>query len=376
MCGKCLGVDDDDDVEINQQNSFVRVMSKDEDNDDHKPMSNDTQKCYKPNCYKPEIIPAVTKKVKKPMAGSTTIKSEYPITLKKEEVWNLPKVVWASLPSSSIQVRGPNYNKSRTKCASPQSLYELVQLDAIQSESTYFDLGQKYEMSHLLQKNNNKTWLAPSFLIISWLLPISPPKFGQKANEKGYIVTGYFKLRNETKEILQIITDPKYKYNEEAQRRQLNKVLAATPEWKQRINGVKLWEKWCKVAPHDPDMQRRLKFIPRGDNLAEMGVANYILKYNGKPTTIKKPGVTNLVFSHAQEDWMEIDVNMHPYPFVFKQAISHLDQHYFKDLLKTFAFVIEGRDVDELPEVLLGNPIRLVYVKRKNIVMAKNIFDK
>ena len=368
LCGRCIG-EEDDSIEINQQASFVEVYSNDEDDINHKqPTPTKTQK------HKRQMTTDVQKQ--KPMAGSTTIKSDYPMTRGKEEVWNLPKVVWASLPASSILIRGDDYNKTKMKCPSPESLYELVQLDAIQAETTYFDLGTKYEISHMLNKNTNKTWTAPSFLIITWLLPTSQPRLGKKGDEKGYIVTGYFKLRNETKEILQIITHPKYKNNEEAQRRQLNQVLSSNPQWKKRINGVKLWEKWCNVAPHDPNMQRRFKFVPRGDNLGQMGVANWILKYNGKPTTIKKPGVTSLVFSHVQEDWMEIDVNMHPYPYLFKQAMSHLDQNYFQDLLMTFAFVIEGREADELPEVLLGNPIRLVYVKRKNVVMAKNVFGE
>lgn len=49
--------------------------------------------------------------------------------------------------------------------------------------------------------------------------------------------------------------------------------------------------------------------------------------------------------------------------------MAYLNDHYFVRMLMTFGFVIEGRSEEELPEVLLGNPmcIRTDPTKLKNI---------
>ena len=424
----------------------------------------------------------------KPKAGSTTFELPYMTndgnsnhtpssSIDKHKIHKQPKVAWTKLPSSSLQIRGENYMKDRRKIPSSESLYELIQVDAVHSDRTFLDVGNKFDLSTVmllnscnnrndtsanntennsennsngqhsihgsqevvfqqnknkdncnnivinntatqhtsttknrnwykfkrrrtkstpchndnniknnndnkdnnmnsnnminmnrLESSNQKTFAAPRFLIISFLLPTSAPKLGQKSNEHGYIVTGYYQLRPETEQILNDLTnhhdkEPKHDY--------LQKNNNCS-----RINAVKLWENWCQNAPHDPEMQKRLKFIPRGDNLRQLGVPNWICKYNAKPMLIKRPGVTNFVFSHYKEDWMEIDISMHPLPFMFKQAMNHLHEHYFHDLLMTFGFLIEGREEDELPEVLLGNPIHLIYVKHENVMKAKNVFGE
>ena len=62
---------------------------------------------------------------------------------------------------------------------------------------------------------------------------------------------------------------------------------------------------------------------------------------------------------------------------MFKQAMTYLNDHYFVRMLMTFGFVIEGRSEEELPEVLLGNPmsIRVDPAKLKNICTILNARD-
>lgn len=354
----------------------------------------------------------------------------------KEQIHKINKVAWKSLPSSSLLIRGKNYTKDKIKIPSSQSLYELVDVDAVYSDIGYLNISEKYDLSNLMERkqqwqqlqeqlgkannddgrnnknalkrnlmkrnfnnldnsnvninnNNNdrdttcttntKTFRSPRFLIISFLLPTSTPKIGKATNnEKGYIVTGYYKLRNETEDILNIITNPLYQHDEHIKQLQLDQLFVTNTQQaynqKQTVNAVKLWEKWCTTAPHDPEMQKRLKFIPNGENLQQLGVPSWITKYNCKPMLIKRPGITNFVFHNAALDKMEIDINMHPLPFVFKQAMSHLNQRYFQDLRMSFGFLIEGRGEDELPEVLLGNPIHLAYVKNENVMKARHVF--
>jgi hypothetical protein len=385
LVGRCTGAIPKDDYLLNSP-SFIEVKSF--DFEDTVPQESFVTSSKDDN----DINNNDGVQTKKPMAGSTTFKLTNPLSLKKMIISNMKKVGWASLPSESIKLRGAHYKRDKMKAPSPESLYELICVDAIHSNEKILDVGEKYDLSNFMGKsfggeqrrsknslisllNKDKTFAAPRYLIISFLLPTSPPKMGQKADEKGFIVTGYFKLRNETEEILKIISNPKYQKNELLLQNQLKKIISKNESQKNRINGVKLWEKWCQESPNNPEMQKRLKFIPRGDNLEEIGIAGWISKYNGKPMLIKRPGITNFVFSHFQEDRMEIDISLHPLPFMFKQAMSHLQEKYFKDLLMSFGFVIEGREEDELPEVLLGNPIHLPYVKHENVIEASQVFS-
>ena len=145
-------------------------------------------------------------------------------------------------------------------------------------------------------------------------------------------------MRDETRKILQIVSDPELNASKKEE-----KIKETFPDAcdQERINGVKLWEKWCRCAPTDLEMEKRLKFIPRGDNFKEIGVPSWMLKYNGKPMLMKRPGSSSFVFSHQDESMIEIDINMHPYPYMFKQSMTYLKDHYFPQLLMTFGFIIK-----------------------------------
>ena len=410
LSGRCAGTDEENELTRTTE-SFVAVHDYCSPRDDDS-SANDTQ------CCASERSGALIKA----MAGLTTTRLSLSDFSLGKDLENLQKavkkqdkIVWISNEASAIQVRGENYIADKKKNPSALALYELVKLDAVRSNSIYLDLGEKYNLNEYMEKeqenepsksrrrgnndkntpslkrpttiivkskqevfdaldSNEKSWNAPTYLIISFLLPTSAPKIAQKANEKGYIVTAYYKMRDETKDILRIISNPQNMNDEPAQLRQLDYLINKNTNQTQRINAVKMWEKWCTQAPHDPEMQKRLKFIPGANNLQEIGVASWICKYNNKPMLIKRPGVTNFVFSHYQDDRMEIDINMHPLPFVFKQAMSHLHERYFEELIMSFAFVVESRTEEELPEVLLGDPFILPFVDKEKVMKARKIF--
>ena len=416
--GRCAGTDEESKL-IRTTESFVAVHDYSTPRDDDS-SANDTRCCASERTSGPFI---------KPMAGLTTTQlslSDYSLEKDLEKlqkaVKKQDKIVWISNEASAIQVRGENYIEDKKKVPSALALYELVKLDAVRSNSIYLDLGERYNLNEFMDKdkeqenennndpskrhrrgrNNNKnkkspkrpstiflkskqdiyhtldsnekSWNAPTYLIITFLLPTSTPKIAKKANEKGYIVTAYYKMRDETQDILRIISNPNYINDEQTQLKQLGYLSNKNTNQIQRINAVKLWEKWCTQAPNDPEMQKRLKFIPGANNLQEIGVASWICKYNHKPMLIKRPGVTNFVFSHYQDDRMEIDINMHPLPFMFKQAMSHIHENYFDKMIMSFAFVIESRDEEELPEVLLGDPFILPFVDTEKVMKFGKVF--
>ena len=96
--------------------------------------------------------------------------------------------------------------------------------------------------------------------------------------------------------------------------------------------------------------------LPRRDSMP-----GYILKYNGKPVLIKRAGVTGFLFDHPELNAMGFDISLHPFPYLAKQATAYMAETYFKQMIASFAFVIEGRSDDELPEVLIGQGAQICY---------------
>ena len=308
--------------------------------------------------------------IDRPIAGETTQQVQ---TMHESHSHEKQKemITWMVGDPSIIQLRGQDYLTTKQKFPSATSLYELVELDAFDSDEHVTDVGQRFQFPGF-DYGEEGNWCAPDTLIISFALPTTAPKLGRSGSDgKGYIVCGYYRIRAEVRKTLQIISNVNY---DDAERNRRLRDLFPTSKERVLVNGVKLWEKWCRG---DPEMQKRLKFIPRGENLKELGVPSWICRYNGKPMLIKRPGETSFVFSHPDERTLEIDVNLHPLPFMFKQAMSYLKDHYFGRMLMTFGFVIEGREEDELPEVLLGSPMHLdkpSTVLKSAAVFAKSSF--
>jgi len=101
---------------------------------------------------------------------------------------------------------------------------------------------------------------------------------------------------------------------------------------------------------------------------------NRILNYNGKPILIKRSGQTGFLYDNLDRispesmdndgngaRIMEFHVNLHAFPFLCRQAVVLLKDYYFAKMLATFAFTIEGRSDDELPEVLIGDGLQVHY---------------
>jgi hypothetical protein len=298
----------------------------------------------------------------KPNAGTTLNRVDSP-----DDEFNPTMNRWMAPCENIIQVRGSNYLYDGHKIPAATGLYDLVEVDAFDSDVHVVDLSSRFKIppAKTVEKG---AWKAPTSLIISFALPMASSEHAWRrkaGNSKGYIVTCYYQMKDQTRRLLEIISDESLS-NEDKEAKFRDEV---GNNYKSVINGVKLWERWCTKVPEDEEMQKRLKFISKGENLKELGVPSWICKYNGKPVLMKRPNVTNYVFHHPEQDAIEIDINLHPFPFIFKQAMSYLKDHYFSRMLMTFAFLIEGRDEDELPEVLLGNPIQLVYPDPAKIIV-------
>ena len=312
-----------------------------------------------------------------PKAGSSTLRMK-DITSSKIGEDGRVKTGWVPSASKTVSVRGQKYLLDKKKIPSPSSLYELIELDVFHSKKYITNIGEKViipNQDSLEGLHSECNFCAPQFLVISFVLPTKTPRLlreSKEGQEEGYIVTGYYRMRDETRKILKTISNPDYDPSRHNDR--LYQEIGAKNF--RKLNAVRLWERWCEEAPNDPETQKRLKFIPKGDNLKDLGIPDWICRYNGKPMLIKRPGETSFLYKYPGRSMMEIGINLHPLPYAFKQAMAYLRNNHFQNMIMTFSFIIEGRDEEELPEVLIGDPFILPCIEHHTLKTADEFFSQ
>jgi Protein ENHANCED DISEASE RESISTANCE 2, C-terminal len=311
-----------------------------------------------------EAVGKVSVKLKKdfvPVAGSTTVKLKNPrdpsLNSQKQ-----PFAGWCAGSPEIMLVRSHGYLDTKAKIPSPGQLYECVGVDIFESPQRYPDMGSRVKLppTKFADTSGKKTWRMPDIFIVSIALPTDPPKFGRSSSDGGgYTVTVYFRMTEETRSILRRVTADGYDPNSDK---------PSDPQTS-KVNAVRLMEEWCRRAPTDPKYQARFKVVPNAHNLDEIGMPTWISKYNGKPFLVKRAGQTGFLYNHPELSCMEFDVSLHPFPYLAKQAICFMKESYFKRILVSFGFCIEGRSDDEVRLgrhycllVFLPSRISLIYL--------------
>ena len=299
----------------------------------------------------------------KPNAGSTTIKVSS--VVKPSEI-NMPS--WIPLSPSTMDVRSHGYLTTKKKVPSPGELYECIAVDSFASNARFSEIATRVKLPDIKFNDGDspKTWQSPDIFIASLAIPTEAPRFGQGTDDgPGITIVGYFKMKEETRTILRRITSPGYDPSTDESESDID-------VQKRIVNGVRLWEKYCKQAPSDPSFQARFKLIPSA-NLEDLGCPAYIAKYNGKPVLIKRNQVTGFFTDYPSLNAMSFEISFHPFPYLFKQAMAYL-KDYFDNTIGSFGFVIEGRNDDELPEVMIG-AMKLCYPGPSLICGGEDFFS-
>ena len=281
----------------------------------------------------------------KPVAGTTTMLIENPTDLPVKE--GIIFGGWRLADPTMMQIRSVGYKQSKKKCSSPGEMYQCINVDIFESRSRYPDMASRVTLPEVKFKDEGpKTWNAPDLFVITIAIPTDPPKmYGSTENGGGYTLTMYYKMHQETRDILRRVTADGYNPAKEKQEGDPNS---------SKVNAVRLLEEWCRRAPTDDNFMARFKVVPNAQNLKEIGLPSWIAKYNGKPFLIKRPGQTGFLYRHPEKSCIEFDISLHPFPYLAKQGICYMKDTFFKKVLVTFGFLIEGRSDDELPECLIG----------------------
>jgi len=278
---------------------------------------------------------------------------------------------WCALPSNHVKVRSFGYILSKKKIPAPYALYEPIQMDLFKSSKRIAEIASKVTLPQLPENSGNNPWKSPDWFVVSLAVPSEIPKLTRPTNDgDGFIATIYYSMKAETKEILKHITSDSFIPEEHEQEVDLQR---------RRYNGVRLFEEWCSRAPKDSQMQGRFKFFPNVDNLDEIGIPSWISTWVGKPTLIKRTGITGFLHSLDidQARVMEFDISFHPFPYLAKSAAASLLKNSVlcKKILANCSFAIEGRCDDELPEVLIGDPVQIRNINTMLITEAEDFFS-
>lgn len=274
---------------------------------------------------------------------------------------------WMPGKSKEVQVRSHGYKSTKAKIPSPGELYECTNMDIFEGSKRYPDMANRVILPEVSFSGDpaTKTWNAPDRFIISVSLPTDPPKlYASPEDGGGYTLCMYYTMTQETRDILKRITADGYDPKSEP-----------TPDdiQKSKVNAVRLFEEWCRLAPTDNAWMSRFKVVPMGHNFDEIGLPGWISKYNGKPFLIKRPGQTGFLFRHPEQSCMEFDISLYPFPYIAKQGICFIKDSYLKKVVVSFGFVIEGRSDDELPECLIGLTT-LCYPDPDHLLKADDFF--
>eukprot|EP00529_Nitzschia_sp_RCC80_P004976 CAMPEP_0113513164 /NCGR_PEP_ID=MMETSP0014_2-20120614/39711_1 /TAXON_ID=2857 /ORGANISM="Nitzschia sp." /LENGTH=953 /DNA_ID=CAMNT_0000409539 /DNA_START=280 /DNA_END=3141 /DNA_ORIENTATION=- /assembly_acc=CAM_ASM_000159 len=311
-------------------------------------------------------IPEPSEQDYKPIAGTTTMKIKNPTDLPV----NKEGVIfggWKSGDSTIMNIRSVGYKKHKEKVPSPGEMYECINVDIFESRTRFPDMASRVTLPTVEFKDDKgpKTWNAPDLFVISIAIPTDPPKlYGNTENGGGYTITMYYAMKKETRDILRRVTADGYDPSSEPNGDDPNKT---------QVNAVRLLDEWCRRAPTDDAFMARFKVVPNAQNLKEIGLPSWISKYNGKPFLIKRPGQTGFMYRHPDKSCIEFDISLHPFPYLAKQGICFMKEAYFKKVLVTFGFLVEGRSDDELPECLIGL-FQLCYPDPVHAIQGEDFF--
>jgi len=220
---------------------------------------------------------------------------------------------------------GPDYKKHGKKAPSASHVYAPLSIDV-------FKRGhQKQHVASVLQLppppdgagTPNSTGL-PRRIVVNAIIPTDgPPLLGGNADGSCYQVVVVFGATAEALAQWQSEGSPAYK----------------------------LFERFAKGAPEgvlppdgDLEIKERLKFLPRLDNMKDLGLPGWIQGYNGKPALITRSGS---IF--RGDDYIELGMNTFRFGKMTRMGVHQLMPR-IKDFQFHCALCVEGRDDSELPE--------------------------
>eukprot|EP00978_Attheya_sp_CCMP212_P037944 scaffold183228_cov42-Attheya_sp.AAC.1 len=187
----------------------------------------------------------------KPMAGTSAMQLEQTTDV-PVNTENVRFSGWRSVSGSLLNVRSHGYLSTKQKIPSPGELYECIQFDLFESPNRVPDVSSRVQLPKVhfddYVDGEEKRWHSPDLFVVSLSLPTEAPKLGRpEADGCCTTVTMYFRMAQKTRDILRHISSPDYNPAHDE--------YVTDDVQKNVVNGVKLFEEWCRRAPTDPKFQ-------------------------------------------------------------------------------------------------------------------------
>jgi len=253
----------------------------------------------------------------------------------QEEEEKIMQTYWNVDPSQFKLRIGPNYKKYKKKDVSGPALYDLIALDIVNTDGAIMNVDETFSVPHVkgMTDVNTGNEFVPPLFVVNIMIPRDPPAFRvDKENPtKGDYCMAilYLGITEQTLNELR------------------NNLQNASP-------AVRLFSEWCKRGDNDPDFRTRLKMIINVDGIEDLGIPSFLTKYNGKPSLIKKH-IGSLTQRTTRDGlrYSEMNINLRNWRYVSRKGVYSAIPFIARSKF-SLGLTIEGRDDDELPEVLLG----------------------
>ena len=267
---------------------------------------------------------------------------------------------WRQVPPESLLVRSSQNGKNRMKESFVGDLYECLGVDMIESPHRLQKFSTRVVLPEVEEVPNKPRdrWHAPDIFIVTLSIPLE--------KKKCLTLSFHFGMKAQTREILTQITND-------------SDSVPGNKDEESLVNAVRLFNSWCGQAPNDPAVQGRFKLIPYVENAEDMGIPGWISRWNGRPTRIKRTGKTGFLYTSEDDltmddSVMEMEISIHAFPWITKQAIDYLREKVFPKSLLTFGFLIEAREESDVPEMLIGLA-QLGYPRANMAVPSDEFFE-
>ncbi|KAK9813897.1 hypothetical protein WJX73_003693 [Symbiochloris irregularis] len=242
---------------------------------------------------------------------------------------------WEEADAASFMIRGQDYARTKKKELCAGSFYSLAGVDIYSFEQKINHIARHVRLPEAPQLGRGATELPeneriPPILVINVQLPIySPAIFGGRTDGKGQSLVYYFTLP-----------------------------IGWQPEQVANQAALKLLQRFVHdgtEAGGEPTRDR-LKLIARVANKEEwykaapLSSAEYRLlcNYNDKPL-LTRPQQKFFKGSN----YLEIDIDVHSYAYIARKAFSGFIPRLSTVVFEN-AFVVQGNQPDELPEMVLA----------------------
>ena len=239
---------------------------------------------------------------------------------------------------------GPNYKKTGKKEPSGPQLYELHSVDFFLSGKLVKDTSTIFSSGPAPPPTGT---CVPPVLTVSVGLPRAEPSmFSTPVDGECYTVVFRFTITAETRAAL--AGDPS----------------DAPP-------AVRLLARWFATAASDAAFRGRFKAMCVVDDIESLGFPGFINGHNGKPVLITQSGTlvrklggetsttsasgtsSSSSSSSPDADSAELHINVFQFNIIARKAL-HSMRPKFSSMGLNVAFTLEGRDDEDLPEVVLG----------------------